>query len=175
MDNEEESLRDKKREEWFESQWNIVKFIYYQAYVGYEKRANISDTPNYSMRLSNYISNKRTWMADKLRDVVEDTDWTIEKIAAEGICPKVIEALRYLVRKPEEPFLEYVKRVAQNYIAAEVTLGYIQESLEITRFQHLTNYDFKYLNMLLEAYHYLENLQLQKLEHGDFEDLFEEF
>lgn len=174
MDNEEESLRDKKREEWIESQWKIVESIYHQAYVGFEKRADISDSLHHR-RVSDYINMERTEMADVLRDVLEDTDWTIEKIAAEGICPKVIEALRYLVREPDEPYMEYVKRVTQNDIAALVTLGYIQEGLEIKRFKCLTNYDFKYLNMLLEAYHYLEDLELQKYENGHYEDLFKEF
>ena len=35
-----------------------------------------------------------------LHDVVEDSDWTLEELAAEGFAPEIIEALRCLTLRP---------------------------------------------------------------------------
>lgn len=173
MNNKKEDLKKKEREEWIESQWKIVKSIYFRAYKGRAHYADISDIEHH-MRFFDYIQKERTDMADYLRDVVEDTDWTIEQIAAEGICPKVVEAVKYLVRQSNETFMQYVERVAQNDIAALVTYSYILDGLEIKRFKSLTKYDFNYLNTLLEAYHYLDNLEQQKWDKEHYKDLIDE-
>lgn len=39
-----------------------------------------------------------------LHDVVEDSDWTLEELAAEGFAPEIIEALRCLTHAEEEPY-----------------------------------------------------------------------
>lgn len=38
-----------------------------------------------------------------LHDVVEDSNWTLEGLAAEGFAPEIIEALRCLTHAEEEP------------------------------------------------------------------------
>ena len=50
-----------------------------------------------------------------LHDVVEDTDWTFERLAAEGFSAEVIEALRCVTKLSEnEPYDKFIARVKEN-------------------------------------------------------------
>ena len=52
-----------------------------------------------------------------LHDVVEDSDWTLEELAAEGFAPEIIEALRCLTHAEEEPYDRYIARIQGNPLA----------------------------------------------------------
>lgn len=39
-----------------------------------------------------------------LHDVVEDTDWTFDQLAAEGFSPEIIQALDSVTNRPGEPY-----------------------------------------------------------------------
>lgn len=58
-----------------------------------------------------------------LHDVVEDTDWTLEGLAAEGFPPAVTRALALLTHEVGMPYLEYVRRLKDDPIAAKVKLA----------------------------------------------------
>ena len=58
-----------------------------------------------------------------LHDVVEDTGWTHEQLAARGFPPAVMEALRLLTHDKRVPYLDYVKALSGNRIAARVKLA----------------------------------------------------
>ena len=44
-----------------------------------------------------------------LHNVVEDSDWTIEMLAAEGIPSDALEAIKLLTHKKGIPYMEYVE------------------------------------------------------------------
>lgn len=59
-----------------------------------------------------------------LHDVVEDSDWTFERLAAEGFSTEVIDALRCMTKLSEnEPYDQFIQRVKTN--ANVCTLRYI--------------------------------------------------
>ena len=57
-----------------------------------------------------------------LHDVVEDSDWTLEELVAEGFAPGIIEALRCLTHAEEEPYDRYIARIKGNPLAVAVKL-----------------------------------------------------
>ncbi|MBR2730232.1 MAG: GTP pyrophosphokinase [Lachnospiraceae bacterium] len=63
-----------------------------------------------------------------LHDVVEDTALTLDRLAAEGFPPSVIEALSLLTHKDGTPYLEYVERLKDNPIAAVVKLADLEHN-----------------------------------------------
>ena len=59
-----------------------------------------------------------------LHDVVEDSDWTFEKLAAEGFSNEIIDALRCIQKlSNNEPYDKFIARVKTNKLAIAVKLN----------------------------------------------------
>src|SRR5215470_8967986 len=52
-----------------------------------------------------------------LHDVVEDTDWTFERLARDGFSEQVIEPLKCVTKREGEEYEDFVKRSASNPVA----------------------------------------------------------
>ena len=72
-----------------------------------------------------------------LHDVVEDSDWTLEGLAAEGFAPEIIEALRCLTHAEEEPYDRYIARIKGNPLAVAVKLNDLTDNMDIRRLPYL--------------------------------------
>lgn len=59
-------------------------------------------------------------MVALLHDVVEDTSWTLSDLAAEGFSPEVLAAVDCLTKRPCEPYLDYLDRIASDPLAVRV-------------------------------------------------------
>jgi (p)ppGpp synthase/HD superfamily hydrolase len=88
-----------------------------------------------------------------LHDVVEDSDWTFERLEAEGFAPEVIDVLRCVTKLSEdEDYDRFIERVAANSVATQVKINDLLDNMDITRLQTLTEADVKRLNKYLRAY-----------------------
>ena len=88
-----------------------------------------------------------------LHDVVEDTDWTFERLAAEGFSAEVIEALRYVTRLSEkESYGKFIARVKENPLAVAVKLNDLSDNMDIRRLPYISDKDVKRLKKYLRAY-----------------------
>lgn len=67
-----------------------------------------------------------------LHDVVEDTDTNFEELS-EKFPDEVIEALRFLTRTKDTPYLEYVKNIKKNKIATAVKLKDLEHNMDKAR------------------------------------------
>lgn len=67
-----------------------------------------------------------------LHDVVEDTDYTFDDLLEMGVSAEIVEALRLLTHDKNEPYLDYVRRIAEsgNKIALAVKLNDLHHNLE---------------------------------------------
>lgn len=76
-------------------------------------------------------NNEREIVAGLLHDVVEDTDWTFDNLLQAGISPEVVDALRLLTHIKDEPYLDYVRRIAasRNRIAINVKSNDLDHNL----------------------------------------------
>jgi len=68
-----------------------------------------------------------------LHDVVEDTDWTLERLGAAGFPPALVDALDCLTHRPGEPYPRYVRRAAANPVARRVKLADLEDNLDLRR------------------------------------------
>ena len=90
-----------------------------------------------------------------LHDVVEDTDITLDELAAD-FPAEVIDALRLMTHDKSVPYLEYVKRIKTNPIAAKVKLEDLRHNSDLTRLDEVTEKDlervekYKIARMILE-------------------------
>ena len=82
-----------------------------------------------------------------LHDVVEDSDWTLEELVAEGFAPGIIEALRCLTHAAV--VLAYA---LLGMLAVAVKLNDLTDNMDIRRLPYLSDKDVKRLKRYLRAY-----------------------
>lgn len=88
-----------------------------------------------------------------LHDVVEDTGWTFEKLAAEGFSQEVIAALRCVTKSHEnENYDDFIERVRKNPLATAVKINDLTDNMDIRRLPYLSDKDVKRLKKYLKAY-----------------------
>ena len=102
------------------------------------------------MELGNSLEEK---IVGILHDVVEDTDWTFERLADEGFSPTVLDALRCVTKLSEdEPYDHFISRVQANPLAIAVKLNDLSDNMDIRRLKTLTEKDFIRLQKYHKAY-----------------------
>lgn len=88
-----------------------------------------------------------------LHDLVEDTDWTFEKLLEEGFPVHIVDALRCVTKTSEdEPYEEFIKRVKTNPLAVAVKINDLTDNMDIRRLSDLTDKDVQRLRKYLKAY-----------------------
>ena len=68
-----------------------------------------------------------------LHDVVEDTCYTFDDLAAEGIPEPVLTALKLLTHDKSVSYQQYILSIRQNPIAREVKLADLEHNSDISR------------------------------------------
>ena len=68
-----------------------------------------------------------------LHDVVEDTDITLEQLAAE-FPAAVVEAVGLLTHDPDTDYFDYVRGIKSNSIAVKVKLADLSHNMDASRF-----------------------------------------
>lgn len=92
-----------------------------------------------------------------LHDVIEDTDWTFERLEAEGFTTEIIEALKCVTKLSEdEPYDAFIGRVKTNPLAVAVKIKDLADNMDIRRLNELTEKDFTRLQKYHRAYKELE-------------------
>ena len=68
-----------------------------------------------------------------LHDVAEDTEITLEAMAAMGFPERVLEALRLLTHDPRVPYPDYVGKIRENPLAKAVKLADLRHNSDLSR------------------------------------------
>lgn len=100
---------------------------------------------HHPLHLAEQMTDELTCAAALLHDVVEDTDWTLEQLAQQGIPAPVLEALALLTHDSDTPYLDYVRNLSSNPIARAVKLADLRHNSDPSR---LTSADDKALQRL---------------------------
>ncbi len=87
-----------------------------------------------------------------LHDVVEDSEWTLAQLAAEGFPAAAITALDCLTRRPEESYDEFIDRVLTDPLATQVKRYDLEDNMTLTRLSALTDRDLERLQRYHRAY-----------------------
>jgi (p)ppGpp synthase/HD superfamily hydrolase len=94
-----------------------------------------------------------------LHDVVEDTDWTFERLAEEGFPADVIEALNCVTKREGEEYDDFVKRSASNKIARKVKLADLEHNMDARRLSNVTEKDIERLKKYVRAWRFLKGFE----------------
>lgn len=72
-----------------------------------------------------------------LHDVVEDTDWSLERLRVEGFSERVLRLVDLLTRRDDETYAEYIDRVASDPISTEIKLADNRHNSSPEQLQHV--------------------------------------
>lgn len=87
-----------------------------------------------------------------LHDVIEDTNVTASDLLTEGFPPSIVEAVLSVSRNEGESYEDFVIRSKKNPIGRQVKIHDLEDNMDITRFNQLTEKDLVRLNKYLTAY-----------------------
>ncbi len=88
-------------------------------------------------------------MAAVMHDVVEDSEWTLERLREEGFPDEVLHLVDCLTHRDGESYDDFIERVCQHLPAVRVKLADIEDNLDIRRINELKSSDLT----RIEKYH----------------------
>jgi (p)ppGpp synthase/HD superfamily hydrolase len=101
------------------------------------------------LRLMLRMDTEAAMMAAVLHDVVEDTEWTLERLREAGFSDEVLEAVDCLTHREGESYQQFVERVRTNPIARQVKIADLEDNMNVRRINQLGPRDLE----RLEKYH----------------------
>ncbi len=117
------------------------------------------DYIHHPIRVMHAMSNDQEKIVAILHDVVEDYDWTFDRLKEEGFEDSAIESLRCVTKySEEEDYQEFIKRAATNKIATKVKIADIEDNLDLSRLGTLTEKDLIRIEKYKKALQYLKAL-----------------
>jgi (p)ppGpp synthase/HD superfamily hydrolase len=93
------------------------------------------------LRMMMRMESEDAMMAAVLHDVVEDSDWTLEQLRAEGFSEDVLQAVDCLTRRDDESYDEFVARAQANAIARRVKIADLEDNMNVKRIGEMTPKD----------------------------------
>ena len=90
-----------------------------------------------------------------LHDVIEDTDITPNNLYSAGFSKTIVDAVLSVTRREYESYFKFIERCSINPIGRIVKIHDLEDNMDITRLDSLTESDLKRLNKYLKAYKYL--------------------
>jgi (p)ppGpp synthase/HD superfamily hydrolase len=85
------------------------------------------------LRVMKAMSNDAERIVAILHDVIEDTDLTLDQLAAEGFPGYILEALDSVTRRDGETYEAFVARAATNPIGRRVKYADLQDNADLSR------------------------------------------
>ncbi|HEY0735347.1 MAG TPA: HD domain-containing protein [Herpetosiphonaceae bacterium] len=96
-----------------------------------------------------------------LHDLIEDTEWTLDQLRAEGFSDDVLEAIDCLTRRDDESYEAFIERASHNELARKVKLADLEDNMDLRRIAEVTDKDLERLH----KYHRARQMLLTASEH----------
>ena len=91
-----------------------------------------------------------------LHDTIEDTEVTAEDLLREGFPRNIVDAVLSVSRGEDESYEDFVKRTSLNPLGRIVKLHDLEDNMDISRLEQVTEKDLARLNKYIKAYRYLK-------------------
>lgn len=78
-----------------------------------------------------------------LHDLLEDTEWTLDRLAAEGFSPAILCSLEAVTHRKGEGYPAYIARCKADPVAARVKLADMRDNLDLLRLGSLSDEDLE--------------------------------
>ena len=83
--------------------------------------------------LAEQMTDEVTFCTALLHDVVEDTDITFEHLSELGFTAPILDALKLLTHDKSVPYMDYIKKIAENPVARAVKLADLLHNSDLSR------------------------------------------
>lgn len=93
------------------------------------------------LRVMQAQSSAEARMAGVLHDLVEDTGYAFDELEERGYPSEVIEALRHVTKQDGESYAEFAERAGQHPIACQVKIADLEDNMDVTRLDTVTEED----------------------------------
>ena len=93
-----------------------------------------------------------------LHDVVEDTEWTTEKLREKGFSEEVLEAVECVTNREGENYEQFIERAGKNPIARQVKIADLEDNMNIQRIGEIKPEDLTRLEKYHKSWHVLTKL-----------------
>lgn len=110
---------------------------------------------NHPIRVAHKCKTDEEKIVALLHDVIEDSDITQNDLFKLGFSIEIVEAVLSLTKKDGEDYQSFIIRCKNNPIGRIVKLHDLEDNLDITRLQCLTEKDIDRINRYLEARRFL--------------------
>ncbi len=117
------------------------------------------------IHLAEQMQDEETTTAALLHDVVEDTPYTLKKLASAGISATVLEAVKLLTHEEGVAYMEYVERLSHNRIARAVKCADLRHNSDRTRLTDCGENTEKRLKKYKKALKLLEKCAEEETSH----------
>lgn len=88
--------------------------------------------------LAEQMQDEVTCTVALLHDVVEDTEYTFADLEAMGFPPAVLDALKLLTHGDDVPYMDYVRKIRHDPVAAAVKLADLRHNSDLSRLDAVT-------------------------------------
>ncbi len=85
------------------------------------------------LRLMLQLESEKDQIIAILHDVIEDTDWTLDKLREKGFSEEIVSVIDCLSRREEEDYEEYIDRLMLDSTACRIKLLDLRDNLDLTR------------------------------------------
>jgi (p)ppGpp synthase/HD superfamily hydrolase len=97
------------------------------------------------LRVMLRLSSEEERIVAILHDVVEDTDWTFERLREEGFSNEVVDAIDSVTKREGETYNDFVDRAGRNAIGRRVKLADLEDNSDLSRIAKPTQKDYQRL------------------------------
>ncbi len=94
-----------------------------------------------------------------LHDVVEDSEWTLDRLRSEGFSEAVIAGVDALTRREGETYMQFVARAARDPIGRAVKRADLHDNMDTSRLGEITDEDRERLARYMTALSLLDDIE----------------
>ena len=118
---------------------NLTKKAMKIAFTEHKEQVDKNGMPYiyHPIHVAEQMTDEATICVALLHDVIEDTDITIEMLAAEGFPDSVLTALQLLTHDEQVPYLTYVGEIKTNPIASVLKIADLKHNSDLTRLDRI--------------------------------------
>lgn len=137
-------------------QWKDARAI---SVIAHEDAKDLAGRPYYYhlSRVADNFGRNNYGIVAYLHDVIEDANWTLDRLRECGFSPEVVEAVDAITRRKGEEYMDYIDRCARNTVALHVKLADLADNMDIRRLPEITDKDVARLRKYHKAYLYLKS------------------
>lgn len=141
----------------FKQLYNIAFSIAQSAHMNQQDKGGMPYILH-PIRVSQKCKTNNAKIAALLHDVVEDGSIDFGYLRSKGIPEKVVNAVDSLTRRKDESYKDYIVRISLDTIAIEVKIADLEDNMDISRLDNLTDKDITRISKYHYFHKYLKDL-----------------